>query len=353
MAKIRERGVRLKEYAGVKPYRGVLTGFNEAFLIDTPTRDALIHADPRSEQVIKPYLRGQDIKRWVPEWAGLWMIALKSSGDHPWPWADLGDEAETCFTDTYPGLHHHLKPFEDKLRQRQDRGRYWWELRSCAYWNEFESAKIFYQEIQYHPAYCLDSVGVASNNKAFFIASADRSLLSILNSPLMWWHNWRYLPHMKDEALTPVAFLLENLPVQQLSSMHSAELDGLTCSLFDVITNLRQSRRDYLDWLLVEHGVSAPSTQLQNPIRLTSDELVREVQRSRGRARLTSAALRSLREEYTRTIEPAKKLAAEALQLEYRLHDLVNEAYGLTPEEVRLMWDTAPPRMPIPRPPGI
>jgi predicted nuclease with TOPRIM domain len=105
--------------------------------------------------------------------------------------------------------------------------------------------------------------------------------------------------------------------------------------------------------LLVEHGVSAPSTQLQNPIRLTSDELVREVQRSRGRARLTSAALRSLREEYTRTIEPAKKLAAEALQLEYRLHDLVNEAYGLTPEEVRLMWDTAPPRMPIPRPPGI
>ncbi|HKM54586.1 MAG TPA: hypothetical protein VJY33_14340 [Isosphaeraceae bacterium] len=62
------------------------------------------------------------------------------------------------------------------------------------------------------------------------------------------------------------------------------------------------------------------------------------------------AALRGLRDEYTRTIEPARLLAAEALQLECRLHDLVNAAYGLTPDEVRLMWDTAPPRMPIPRP---
>ena len=46
-------------------------------------------------------------------------------------------------------------------------------------------------------------------------------------------------------------------------------------------------------------------------------------------------------------------VAAEAMQLEYRLHDLVNEAYGLNPEEVRLMWDTAPPRMPIPRPASV
>ncbi len=60
-----------------------------------------------------------------------------------------------------------------------------------------------------------------------------------------------------------------------------------------------------------------------------------------------------MREEYARTIEPARLLAAEALQLEYKLHDLVNAAYGLTSDEVRLMWDTAPPRMPIPRPAAV
>jgi hypothetical protein len=62
---------------------------------------------------------------------------------------------------------------------------------------------------------------------------------------------------------------------------------------------------------------------------------------------LGAAALRSLRDEYIRTIKPAQRLAAEALTLKHRLGDLVNCAYGLTPDEVALMWATAPPRMPF------
>jgi hypothetical protein len=85
LTKIRRVGVPLTEFVGVKPYRGVLTGLNEAFLIDTPTKNRLVREDPRSAQILKPYLRGQDIKRWSPQWAGLWMIALKSSGDYEWP----------------------------------------------------------------------------------------------------------------------------------------------------------------------------------------------------------------------------------------------------------------------------
>ncbi|NCC33908.1 MAG: hypothetical protein EOM24_18110 [Chloroflexia bacterium] len=70
MEKIRQAGPTLAEYAGVKPYRGVLTGFNEAFLIDTPTRDRLIRDAPQCAAIIKPYLRGQDIKRWPPHGPG-------------------------------------------------------------------------------------------------------------------------------------------------------------------------------------------------------------------------------------------------------------------------------------------
>jgi hypothetical protein len=58
-----------------------------------------------------------------------------------------------------------------------------------------------------------------------------------------------------------------------------------------------------------------------------------------------------LRDEYTRALAPARVLAAEALTLERTLSDLVNQAYGLTPAEIALMWQTAPPRMPIPAPP--
>ena len=65
----------------VKPYRGVLTGFNEAFLIDAATRDRLVAADPASAEIIKPYLRGQDVRRWEADWAGLWMIFARRGLD--------------------------------------------------------------------------------------------------------------------------------------------------------------------------------------------------------------------------------------------------------------------------------
>ena len=62
---------------------------------------------------------------------------------------------------------------EDALRKRQDKGRNWWELRSCAYWDDFEKPKIVYQEIQFHPGYALDTAGQFGNNKTFFIPCAD------------------------------------------------------------------------------------------------------------------------------------------------------------------------------------
>jgi hypothetical protein len=84
---------------------------------------------------------------------------------------------------------------------------------------------------------------------------------------------------------------------------------------------------------------------------LDSDTWVGEVKRIRGKKLpLTAAGVHALRAEYTRTIAPARALAAETLSLERTLSDLVNQAYALTPAEIELVWQTAPPRMPIPAP---
>ena len=84
LEKIRRNGVPFAEYAGVKPLYGIKTGLNEAFLIDTPTREQLVRDDPACADIIKPYLRGQDIDRWHAPWDGLWMIfawrELRSTG---------------------------------------------------------------------------------------------------------------------------------------------------------------------------------------------------------------------------------------------------------------------------------
>jgi hypothetical protein len=148
--KIRRNGVPLTEYAGQNPLYGIKTGMNEAFLIDTPTRDRLVADDPACAEVIRPYQRGQDIDRWWSPPSGLHMIVLKSSGDQTWPWAGAADEtdAERRFRATYPSLYAHMKRFEEivdpdtgrrrGLRHRDDHGRFWWELRPCSYYQLFE-----------------------------------------------------------------------------------------------------------------------------------------------------------------------------------------------------------------------
>ena len=121
--------------------------------------------------------------------------------------------------------------------------------------------------------------------------------------------------------------------------------------LIEITSRQQQTQRTLLDWLRVEYAIEKPSNKLLAVTELDSDTWVAEVKRIRGKKLpLTAAGLHGLRDEYTRTIEPARALAAETLNLERTLSDLVNQAYGLTPAEIDLMWQTAPPRMPIPPP---
>lgn len=353
LKKIQRVGVPLAEFAGVKPYRGVLTGLNEAFLIDTLTKERLIREDPRCAEIIKPYLRGQDIKRWAPEWAGLWMIALKSSGDYAWPWSNGTDivEAEERFQQAFPSLYHYMRPFKEKLRIRQDQGRYWWELRACAYYALFEQPKIMYQEIQHLPAYCFDNSMLLSNNKAFFLVKVDMYLLGVLNSPLMWWHNWRYLPHMINETLSPVGELMEALPIAPPTDAIRAEVERVTTRLVEITRARREIQQLLQDWLLTEFEVREPGKRLENigALELERQAFVDEVRKRRpkGAGRLTPAMLRDLQAGYAEQMLPLQQYQAETAALEDKLSDLINAAYGLTAEEIALLWATAPPRMPL------
>ena len=298
--------------------------------------------------IIRPYVRGSDIGRWGLDWGDVWMIAVKSSGDHPWPWAEAGDLAEEVFRNTYQSLHAHFLKHETQLRKRQDQGRYWWELRSCAYWDTFAMAKVFYQLIQFHPCFAFDNEGMLGNNKTAFIPTADAYLLGVLNSPLLWWHNWRHLPHMKDEALAPNPTVLESIPIAQPDDRTRFLTESAVRRIIEITASQQATRRTVLDWLRVEYEIEKPTLKLQSPVDLDSDAFVAEVKKVRGKKKpLTAAGLKALRDEYARSLEPARKLAAEAMKLEHEISDLVNAAYGLTPDEIALMWETAPPRMPI------
>jgi hypothetical protein len=348
LEKIRDRGVPLIDFARVRPLSGIKTGFNDAFLIDSRTKTALLEADPNAHGIIRRYLRGQDIARWHADWAGLWMLALKSSGDHSWPWAEAGEDAENVFRLTYPSIYSHVKPLEDQLRKRQDHGRYWWELRSCAYWQTFDRPKIIYQDITWQPSFNLDTEATLSNNTVYFLPTDDLWTLAALNSPAAWAFAWRKAQHGKDEALRFFSTFIESFPVPTPTDDQRSACEPAVRRLIEISQNQQQLIRDLLNWIAVEHGIEKPSMRLQSPLALDAEGLIAEVKKLRGKKRSMSlAGLRSLREEHDRTIAPAQAIAREGRIVEQRVATLIDEAYGLTAEEVRLIWETAPPRMPL------
>jgi hypothetical protein len=241
-----------------------------------------------------------------------------------------------------------MKPLETKLRKRSDRGHYWWELRSCSYYELFEQPKIFYQVIQTHPRYGLSTEPMLTNDKGFFLPSGDLWLLSVLNSPLMWWYGWRYFGHMINESLNPAAWLMEKLPIAAPTDAAREEAERAAGRLVEIRAAEHTTRRETLDWLRVELGVEKPGQKLTDFAALTEEAFVEEVRKRRpkGSPRLTPAGLKELRTVYTEQATPVQDARAEAASLERRLSDLVNAAYGLTEAEIDLLWRTAPPRMP-------
>jgi hypothetical protein len=348
LEKIRRAGVPLTEFAEVQPYRGILTGLNQAFLIDNATRTALVKNDPKCEPLIRRNLRGQDFDRWSFDWAGYWLICIPSSENKAWPWSQSSGEAETIFDRAYPGISAHFKSFREALIKRQDKGKFWWELRSCAYWADFDRPKIMYPEITWRAQWGLDRSKTVCNNTAYFLPSDDLWILAVANAPATWWYSWRTAVHGKDEALRFIKDYVQTLPVPQPTDMQRTKALPMVARLIEITDSFQAMRRTILDWLRVEHSIEKASLKLQALTGLDSDAFVAEVKRIRGKKNpLSAAALKSLRDEHARTIEPARAQAAEALQLERQLSDLVNEAYGLTPDEVALLWQTAPPRMPF------
>lgn len=350
LTKIRGRSCVLSEWISNAPKCGVKTGCNEAFVLEGNARRRMIASHASSAQILQPFLRGQDIDRWQSTWGGLWMVVIPSSENREWPWSQAGDQAEAVFARTFPAIHEYFSSLREPLMKRQDKGRFWWELRSCAYWEEFAKPKIVYQEIQFHPCYSLDHTGSVANNKVFMLPTDDLYLLGVLNSPLMWWHNWRYLPHMKDEALSPAGARMNDLPIAKPADEIRSAVTARVERLLSITASQHETAKTLLDWLRVEHAIEKPTQRLQGFIDLDSDGFVAEVKKIRGKKTpLSAAAVKSLRDEFAGTVEPAQALAREATDLEHAVSDLVNTAYGLTPADIDLLWATAPPRMPITR----
>ena len=189
MSKLLRSGKTVGEHIDYKIHRGISTGLNRAFVIDSETRNGLVAEDSKSKNVIKRWIEGSDIKPWNVNWNGKWVIVFASSQNADWPWSRLENEndAERLFAANYPAVYRHLLSFRTAARMRGDKGKFWWELRSCRYYDAFERQKIVWGNLGARPGFASDGDGNYVCAPAVCIESDDIGLLAVLNSSVCDW----------------------------------------------------------------------------------------------------------------------------------------------------------------------
>lgn len=231
----------LSEFVNEKYYRGITTGFNDAFIIDEDTKNKLISEDSKSKDVIKPFLRGRDIKRYSITNANIYLLFI------PWHFplhnnpniTGNSKEAEREFEKKYPAVYNYLKKFKKKLSERNEDEtgiRYeWYALQRCAasYFEEFEKPKILMQGMMIEASYALDETGSFLNAPANFIASGDKYLLGLLNSKLLCWFLSNQTISIQQGYSRIYMYQIEKLPIRTTNDKTKKRIEVLTDKITD------------------------------------------------------------------------------------------------------------------------
>ncbi len=179
--KIESVGTPLKDWKDIKIYRGVLTGCNEAFIISTDKRNEILnncsseYERTRTDEIIRPILRGRDIKRYGYDWHDLWLINTHNGIKGKVPKIEISK---------YPAIKNHLDQFKDKIWSRADQGDTPYNLRNCAYMDLFFQPKICWKAVGRRLAFALVEEGIYLTAPASFISgdSNNEILLAYLCS---------------------------------------------------------------------------------------------------------------------------------------------------------------------------
>lgn len=216
-----------------------------------------------------------DVKRWCVDYQDLYFIKIESSENKTHPWSNKTEqEAEKVFTKTYPAIHKHFEQFRSQLINRSDQGRFFWELRSCKYWQEFENPKIILGIFMDKATFAFDRNGFFANNALHIIAGADEYVTAILNSSVAWWYLKGICTDLQNGYLQAYKEKLEQIPIPTATEAERKAIETLvgyvlhlTAALKD-IPNSSDSSMDKLMTRYFEQILDAAVMELYLPEEL-------------------------------------------------------------------------------------
>ncbi len=208
--KIEKVGTPLKEW-NIQIYRGILTGYNEAFIISTEKRNEILDnckddaEKKRTEEIIRPILRGKDIKRYGYEWKDLWLINTHNG---------IKGQVERIHIEDYPAIKRHLDKYWGKIEKRSDKGDTPYNLRNCTYMDDFNKPKIIWKIIGNRLAFALENKKMFLNNACYILTCNDGGLEyleAMLNSNAILWYS--FVTNMNKTGVGDVQVGAQNIHI--------------------------------------------------------------------------------------------------------------------------------------------
>jgi adenine-specific DNA-methyltransferase len=248
--KIEIIGKPLSKWDDIEFFRGITSGFNEAFHIEEPTKIELINLNAKNSEIIKPLLRGKDIKRYGFEYTNWYTLFI------PWHFplhndksiANSSDKAELAFQNQYPAVYNHLLQYKNELsnRNQTETGiRYeWYALQryGADFWENYEKPKIVWIEISDRANYAYDDKGMYLTNSAYFLTCKNdnvslKYLLALLNSKVADYYFSQKTARIAGGRMRYTKQYVERIPIPQISE----EAQQPFISLVDQILSAKQA----------------------------------------------------------------------------------------------------------------
>lgn len=248
--RIKTECICLRDYVKGEAYRGILTGLTEAFL----TNQKIPYND-----VVVPFLQGRDVKPYSTPVVSKYLIRFPKGYTRKMVELNTASEevAWQKIKERFPVIANKLETYAEKGRNRGDKGDFWWELRACDYYDQFDRPKIMYQAFQVKPCFIYDEQGLYCNNSMWIMPTDNKALLGILNSKMGWWliskfctqiQNgyqliWKYfgqipIPSITPSQQQPIIALVDKILAtkkadpQANTSAWEAEIDFLVYKLY-------------------------------------------------------------------------------------------------------------------------
>lgn len=326
--KLQQTGTPLKNW-DVTIYRGILTGFNDAFIIDQATKDRLCAEDPKSAEIIKPILRGRDIQRYCPEWAGLWLINTHN-GYKNVARIDVSD---------YPAVKKHLDQFYPQLLKRLDKGATPYNLRNCAYVDDFGKEKIIYPNMTLYLPFVYDEQGFFINDKGFIITAGKnvslKFLVAFFNSKLS--HKWirENCPELQGGTREIRKVFFENIPIPQISLDAQQPFIVQADKMLELHAAFQGLTQKVQRSLQREFGLASLNTKLQQWHSLSYANFLGEL--AKQKVKLTLQQKSEWEEFFVTEQQKAHSLQQQIEQTDRQINAMVYALYGLSDEEIAIV----------------